>query len=145
MYRTALFALLILGAGCATVTRGNTQSVSVVAPQGAICTLSSSAISTRTITAPNSVVVEKASENINVHCKKACHRDGTGVIQSTFEEMTAGNILIGGVIGLGVDMASGAINKVRPAGGQDRDDADSGLRRGQDVQELRLIADTMLH
>src|SRR5262245_43134953 len=115
MYRAALFCLLlIVCAGCATVTRGSTQSVSVNAPQGAICTLTCPAFGTRTITAPNTVVLEKGSDNVNVHCKKACYRDGTGVIASSFEEMTAGNILIGGVIGLGVDMASGAINKYEP-------------------------------
>jgi hypothetical protein len=117
MYRVALLSLLMTGvmcAGCATVTKGATQSVSVVAPQGAICTLTSPAIGTRTITAPNTVVVEKGPDNIAVRCKKACYRDGNGEIPSTFEEMTAGNILIGGVIGLGVDMASGAINKYDP-------------------------------
>lgn len=109
-----LSLLLVVCAGCATVTRGSTQSVSVNAPQGAICTLTSPSFGTRTITAPNTVVLEKGSNDVNVHCKKACYRDGTGVIASSFEEMTAGNILIGGVIGLGVDMASGAINKTSP-------------------------------
>src|SRR5262245_31144350 len=114
MYRVAILPLLVLCAGCATVTRGSTQSVSVVAPQGAICTLSSSSIATRTITAPNTVVLEKGSDNVTVLCKKACYRDGTGVIESSVEPMTAGNILIGGVIGLGVDAVSGAINKYEP-------------------------------
>jgi hypothetical protein len=34
-----------------------------------------------------------------------------GVIKSSVEAMTAGNILVGGVIGLGVNAMSGAINK----------------------------------
>jgi|SRR5262245_10076560 hypothetical protein len=114
MHRLALLCLLVLCAGCATVTRGSTQSVSINAPQGAICTLSSPAFGTRTITAPNTVVLEKGSDHVAVHCKKACYRDGIGKVESSFEEMTAGNILLGGVVGLGVDIASGAINKYEP-------------------------------
>jgi len=36
---------------------------------------------------------------------------GTSVIPSGTEAMTAGNIVFGGIIGLGVDAASGAMNK----------------------------------
>jgi hypothetical protein len=112
MYRMALVSMLFIGcAGCATVTRGTTQSVSVDAPQGAICTLTSSSIGKRTLTAPATVVLEKGSDNVAVRCTKRCYQDGIGVIESSVEPMTAGNILIGGVIGLGVDAASGAINK----------------------------------
>ena len=39
---------------------------------------------------------------------------GVGTLASSVEGMTAGNILVGGVIGLGVDAASGAINKYEP-------------------------------
>src|SRR5262245_33527702 len=92
MHRLALLCLLVLCAGCATVTRGSTQSVSINAPQGAICTLSSPAFGTRTITAPNTVVLEKGSDHVAVHCKKACYRDGIGKVESSLEEMTAGNI-----------------------------------------------------
>jgi hypothetical protein len=112
MYRFACVAIALAAClGCATVTRGTLQSVSVKAPQGAICTLTSASIGTRTITAPNTVTLEKGSDNVAVHCKKRCYQDGVGVINSSVEEMTAGNILIGGVIGLGIDAASGAINK----------------------------------
>lgn len=115
MRRWALVSLLlVMGTGCATITRGTMQSVSVNAPQGAVCTLSSSSIGSRTLTAPNTISLEKGSDNVAVHCKKACYSDGVGVIQSSVEEMTAGNILVGGIIGLGVDAASGAINKYEP-------------------------------
>ena len=40
--------------------------------------------------------------------------------------MTAGNILIGGVVGLGVDAVSGAINKYDPRG-HHRHAPDQGL------------------
>ena len=115
MHRWGLVSLLLIaGTGCATITRGTTQSIAINAPQGAVCTLSSSSIGSRTMTAPGAVVLDKGSDNVAVLCKKACHTDGVGVIRSSVEEMTAGNILVGGVIGLGVDAASGAINKYEP-------------------------------
>jgi hypothetical protein len=112
----ALVLVSLLFGGCATITKGSTQTVSINTPHvvGAVCTLSSSSIGNRTITAPNTVSLEKGSDNIAVHCKKECYEDGVGVIASSVEPMTAGNILIGGVVGLGVDAVSGAINKYDP-------------------------------
>ncbi len=112
----ALVLSSVLIGGCATITKGSMQSVSINTPHvvGAVCTLSSPSIGNRTITAPNTISIEKASYNIDVHCKKECYEDGVGVIATSVEVMTAGNILIGGVVGLGVDALSGAINKYEP-------------------------------
>jgi hypothetical protein len=46
-----------------------------------------------------------------VTCRKPCYQDGAGVIASYTEGMAAGNVVLGGVIGLGVDAATGAMNK----------------------------------
>jgi hypothetical protein len=40
-----------------------------------------------------------------------CYVMGSSIIPSNVEAMTAGNVIFGGVIGLGVDAASGAMNK----------------------------------
>jgi hypothetical protein len=116
VYSVGCIVVAALLAGCATITRGTMQSVSVNTPNvtGAVCTLSSTSIGTRTITAPATVSLEKGQDNIAVHCKKQCYTDGVGTLASSVEGMTAGNILVGGVIGLGVDAASGAINKYEP-------------------------------
>jgi phosphoketolase len=37
--------------------------------------------------------------------------EGVGILASGIEGMAAGNIIAGGVIGLGVDVATGAMNK----------------------------------
>jgi hypothetical protein len=112
----ALVVSSILIGGCATITKGSMQSVSINTPNvvGAVCTLSSPSIGNRTITAPNTISIEKASYNIDVVCKKECYQDGVAVIASSVEVMTAGNLVVGGVIGLGVDAMSGAINKYDP-------------------------------
>lgn len=108
-------AVAMLGTllGCATITKGTTQTVAINTPNapGAQCTLSSSAIGSRVVTTPASIVLEKSTHNVAVTCKKKCFQDAVGVISSGTEVMTAGNIIAGGVIGLGVDAASGAMNK----------------------------------
>lgn len=50
------------------------------------------------------------SSAIAVTRKKECYQDGVGVISSSTETMTAGNLIAGGVVGLAVDAASGAMN-----------------------------------
>jgi hypothetical protein len=103
-------------AACATITRGTTQAVAVNTPNvpGATCTLSSPAIGSRVVVTPGTITLEKSKDAINVRCTKECFIDGAGVISSNFEGMAAGNIILGGVIGLGVDAASGAMNQYTP-------------------------------
>lgn len=106
-------AVAVAVAGCATITKGTTQSVAVNTPgvPGAQCTLSSPGIGQKVVTTPASIVLDKASDNITVVCKKECHQDGVGIIASHTETMAAGNIIAGGVVGLGVDAVSGAMNR----------------------------------
>jgi hypothetical protein len=116
--RNALMVLLgaFALAACATITKGTTQVVAVNTPgvAAATCTLSSSAIGSRVIVTPGTTSLEKSQESVAVRCTKECYVDGGGVIASNMEGMTAGNIILGGVIGLGVDAASGAMNKYTP-------------------------------
>jgi hypothetical protein len=49
-----------------------------------------------------------------MNCAKQCHTDGIGMLASETEIMTAGNVIFGGIIGLGDDAASGAMNKYQP-------------------------------
>jgi hypothetical protein len=100
-------------AGCASITKGTTQAVTLDTPgaPGATCTLNSQGIGTKVVQTPVSIVLDKSQHNITVSCKKACFQDGTGLIASSTETMAAGNLLVGGVVGLGVDAISGAMNK----------------------------------
>jgi hypothetical protein len=109
----ALVIVPVLAAGCATIVKGTTQAVALDTPgaPGATCELSSPGIGTQTVTTPATLKLEKSQHNVNVTCRKTCFQDGVGVIASYTEGMTAGNVLVGGVIGLGVDAATGAMNK----------------------------------
>jgi hypothetical protein len=108
--------LSLLLAACATLTKGTTQVVAVNTPgvTGATCTLTAPAIGTLKVVTPDTVALPKAADNIAVRCSKECYQDGAGVISSNLEGMAAGNIILGGVVGLGVDAATGAMNKYSP-------------------------------
>lgn len=113
----AVLAVAQVGlSGCATITRGTTQSVAINTPgvQDAPCTLTSPSVGTKSIVTPATIVLDKGADNVAVRCVKECYQDGVGIIGSSLEAMTAGNIVVGGVIGLGVDAASGAMNKYSP-------------------------------
>jgi hypothetical protein len=113
----ALFGLLsILFAGCSTIVKGTDQQVSVNTPgvNGAMCQLQSPAIGTRTVQPPANIILPKSKHNVAVTCQAQCYAKGVGTLASHTEMMTAGNVLFGGLIGLGVDAASGAMNKYDP-------------------------------
>lgn len=103
--------------GCATVTRGPTASVTLdTKPSGAVCMLTRGG---QTIAAvnptPGTVMVEKSRVAIAVSCKKDGYKEAAGVVESEFQPMTFGNILLGGLIGVAVDAASGAMTTYQPS------------------------------
>lgn len=111
MRRAGILLIIACIGGCATITKGTTQNIAVNTPgvAGATCTLTANG-ATKSVVTPAVLTVEKSQQNIAVRCTKECYQDGAAVIASYTEGMTAGNILVGGVIGLGVDAASGAMN-----------------------------------
>ena len=55
--------------------------------------------------------MQRSKENVEIRCNKSGFQEGYASIPSNFEGWTVGNILLGGVVGLGVDAATGAINQ----------------------------------
>jgi hypothetical protein len=108
----AVAALGIALSGCATFITGTSQSVSIMTPPttGAECVLSSKEGSWNVVS-PGTARVEKSKEDIAVHCSKPGWQNAAATIPSHFQGWTFGNIAIGGLIGLGVDAATGAIHK----------------------------------
>lgn len=109
------FALLVLSLalpGCASIIRGTSQSIAITSPpaNGAECTLTSAQGSWSVIT-PGVVAVERSKEDIQARCVKAGYDDGVAMIPSNFEGWTVGNLVFGGLVGVGVDAATGAINQ----------------------------------
>ncbi|HEY1613810.1 MAG TPA: hypothetical protein VGF97_08990 [Rhizomicrobium sp.] len=108
----AASALAIMLSGCATVIQGSSQSIAVTTPPttGAYCTLTSKE-GNWTVLSPGVATVEKSKEDIVAHCSKAGWQDASATIPSDFQGWTIGNVLLGGLIGVGVDAATGAINQ----------------------------------
>jgi hypothetical protein len=110
--RRLLASLLLVATlpACATLTTGTTSTISVITdPPGASCTLTRRGDVVGVVNpTPGSVTVSKSMSAIDVTCARAGHGPGTGAIASQFQAMTVGNILIGGLIGIAVDAASGA-------------------------------------
>ena len=118
MYRRILTLLAViatcLGAtGCATITTGTTQSIAInTEPQGADCSFTrENVLVARINPTPGAASVSKSKGAIGVLCKRAEYQDVAGTIESKFQDATAGNILLGGLIGVAIDSASGAMNK----------------------------------
>ena len=99
--------------GCASIVSGTNQVVSVetmhaAAPlAGAVCKLENDK-GVYYVTTPGTVTVHRAYGNLNIKCEKPGIPVGMASIKSSTKGMMAGNILLGGFIGAGVDAASGA-------------------------------------
>jgi hypothetical protein len=99
--------------GCASIVNGSNQSVSVEtradgqAVTGAACTLTNNK-GTWYLTSPGSAVVNRSFEDLSVKCVKDAGEPGLATVKSSTKAMAFGNILFGGPIGAGVDVATGA-------------------------------------
>lgn len=62
------------------------------------------------VMSPGVVSVSKSKSDINIRCARPGYQDAIGVIPSNFQGWTVGNILLGGIVGFGVDAATGAMN-----------------------------------
>ena len=109
----ALAAMVALTSGCATITKGTQQTVTVnTDPTGAICNLTRDAKPLAVVNpTPGSIPVEKGRGTIAIICKRDGYLEAAGTMASEFQAMTFGNILFGGLIGIAVDAASGAMHE----------------------------------
>lgn len=111
---SASAALVALTSGCATVTSGTTQSVTVetinaegAAVPGYLCRITNGKGSW-TVTTPGSTSLNKAYGDATVNCEKSGETAANAVVQSQTKAYTFGNVILGGVVGIGVDAMSGA-------------------------------------
>ena len=59
---------------------------------------------------PANITLPKSKHNVTASCTAQCYSPGVSTLASHTEVMTAGNVAFGGLIGLGIDAASGAMN-----------------------------------
>lgn len=103
----------IVVSGCATITTGSNQSITVLTdPSGAECRLDRKGSAVAIINpTPGTVQVDKSKDTIAIRCRKEGFQDTAGTLSSEFQGMTFGNIIFGGIIGVAVDAGSGALNE----------------------------------
>src|SRR5258706_3196851 len=106
-----MIALGFALSGCASIVRGTSQTIAITSPPttGANCQLTS-AQGNWSVMTPGTVTVQRSKENVTIRCTKAGWQEGFSSIPSNFEGWTVGNIIFGGVIGVGVDAATDPLN-----------------------------------
>lgn len=95
---------------CASIVSGTNQSVSVKTGNvtGANCELKNNKGKWYVSNTPGSVVVNRSYDNLDVNCTKKGYPQGKESVKSHTKGMAFGNVVFGGVVGAGVDVASGA-------------------------------------
>jgi uncharacterized protein YceK len=113
LFLVCVTAVLALTSGCASIVNGTNQSLSVetrksTAPvAGASCKLSNNK-GTWYVTSPGSTTVHRSYEDLAVQCELDGTDPGFASVKSSTKAMAFGNIIFGGVIGAGVDIANGS-------------------------------------
>ena len=105
-----LLAVLFVVSGCASITTGQDQVVSVETPgcPAASCRLTNKDGTFFVSSTPGTVSVNRACGKLTVSCSLDGHPDSTLTVSSSVKAMAFGNIIFGGLIGAGVDTATGA-------------------------------------
>ena len=110
---TMLVGLVLACSGCATMVGGTTQEVFVESvPAGAACKVDRLGATVGLVNpTPGRVNVSRSKETMIVSCTLDGYETSNEVLVSSFTGATVGNILVGGLVGIAVDAASGANNK----------------------------------
>jgi hypothetical protein len=103
-------ALILFCAGCGTILNGKYESINISSdPPGALAKVSGQEVRT-----PGQITLRRDSDyTVVVH--KDGYEDSTGTIQSSINWWTTlGNIILGGIIGIAIDSASGSLYYLTP-------------------------------
>ena len=104
---------LILCCSCATVTTGTSQTITVeTEPPGAACRMTRGEETVGAVNpTPGSVTIGKDKDEIEIRCEMPGYLTISRQLDSSFQGMTLGNVLLGGIIGIAVDAGSGAMHE----------------------------------
>jgi hypothetical protein len=96
---------------CASIVAGTSQDITInTTPADATCKLQREGTTIGSISpTPGKTIVDRSSKDINIECSKPGYQTTSVVNENGMEAWTLGNILLGGIIGLGVDAYTGAL------------------------------------
>ncbi len=113
MMKSSLVLLAALNlSACAAIIDGASQDVAVNSnPPGANCILKrKDDIVTVVTSTPSTIHIDKTKNDLTITCKKEGYDDAVLSDKSGIDNWVFGNILIGGLIGWGIDSATGSDN-----------------------------------
>ena len=106
----AILVCPILLVGCATITTGTTQKIPINSnPAGALVSINSGFMGQTPC-----IAELKRNQDHTVTISKIGYDTVSTVLRKGMCGSTAGNLVLGGIIGLGVDACSGAMFKLEP-------------------------------
>jgi hypothetical protein len=105
-----VMALALSLGGCASVLAGTSQQLLVnTNPEGANCALNrKGATLARINPTPGAATISKTKEDITIVCEKSGYQQATFIDASGIQPATWGNLAVGGLVGWGIDSATGA-------------------------------------
>ena len=108
----ALLGLAFLPA-CATITTSPSQNLTVLTePAGARCEIERNGAPLAVVNpTPGTVRIGKSNRETTITCTRDGHLPAQTALSPEFQPMFLGNILLGGVVGIVVDVSTGAISK----------------------------------
>lgn len=106
----ALACSLAVVSGCASIMDGDDQTIVVeTIPAGASCELTRDGYTIAIIrSTPGEAHVDRSSDDIMVLCELEGHAPGHAVLSSDINLSAGGNLIVGGLPGVGFDLLSGA-------------------------------------
>ncbi|MDR3477231.1 MAG: hypothetical protein P4M14_04295 [Gammaproteobacteria bacterium] len=109
MIAVMLFVAM-LTSSCASIVSGTHQPVSIKTTPaiGATCSLENNKGKWYVNQTPGSVTVSRSYHDMHVVCQKPGYKKVEKLVSSNTKAMAFGNVIFGGVIGAGVDVADGA-------------------------------------
>lgn len=101
---------LALLTGCASISKGTNQSLSVnTAPvTDATCKLDNNKGTWYVQNTPGSVTVHRSYKDLHVACNKPGYKTASKTVKSKTTPHVFGNAIVGGVIGTSVDVMNGS-------------------------------------
>lgn len=107
-----LAVLSLALSGCATVVSGTDQNLTVITEkdvEGAHCDLTDKKGGTWHLpNTPGTLTVRKGDGPMTIVCKKDGYKSEVLVVEESFCGATLGNVILGGAVGIFIDIASGA-------------------------------------
>lgn len=109
--KSLLLTAILAVSGCASIASGTTQQVAIVStPNGASCDVNRQGMMLQRVITPASPMIQKSKYDLSVQCSKSGYQDTALANKSGVEPWVFGNLIFGGLVGLLIDVSSGAQN-----------------------------------